>query len=174
MVNIMSVRHVWDMECKKELGLHGRLLEYEQGLHGSHRIRVYTFPMIGHDRFFNIDYTLESGCTPGVSILNSECYELWLQFQSNNADEFSYIACVVRLNRCNLVLHIKEKRQTVVVRGCGVRAIIDISVYWYKCIFDISVHYCWYKWMLGCYMPRDPQQILDLEMVVVKFQAQSA
>ena len=32
------------------------------------------------------------------------------------------------LNRCNWVLHPKEKRQTVVVRGCGVRVIVDISV----------------------------------------------
>ena len=54
------------------------------------------------------------------------------------------------------MLHHKEKRQTVVVRGCGVRVIVDISVCWYKCIVDISVHYCWYKCMLGCYMPGDP------------------
>ena len=39
----------------------------------------------------------------------------------------------------------------VVVRGCGVRVIVDISV----CIIvDISV--CWYKCMLGCHMPEDP------------------
>ena len=30
------------------------------------------FPMSSHERVFNIDYTLGSGCTPGVSILDSE------------------------------------------------------------------------------------------------------
>ena len=63
---------------------------------------------------FNIDYTLGSGRTPGVSILDSECYETWLQIQRNNADEFSYIACVVRLNSCNLVLNTKEQNKKVV------------------------------------------------------------
>ena len=60
------------------------------------------------------------------------------------------------------MLHPKEKRQTAVVRGCGVRVIVDISVCWYKCIVDISaciivdISVCWYKCMLGCYMPEDP------------------
>ena len=34
--------------------------------------RVHTFPMSDHERVFNIDYTLGSGRTPGVSILDSE------------------------------------------------------------------------------------------------------
>ena len=39
----------------------------------------------------------------------------------------------------------------VVVRGCGVRVIVDISV----CVMvDISV--CWYKCVMGCDMPEDP------------------
>ena len=41
---------------------------------------VHTFPMPGHDRVFNIEYTLGIGRIPGVSILDSECYEIWLQF----------------------------------------------------------------------------------------------
>ena len=49
-----------------------RLLEYEKGLHGSHRKRMRTFPMLSHEKVFNIDYTLGSGRTPGVSILDSE------------------------------------------------------------------------------------------------------
>ena len=49
-----------------------RLLEYEEGLHGTHRKRVHTFPMSDHERVFNIDDTLGSGRTPGVSILDSE------------------------------------------------------------------------------------------------------
>ena len=32
------------------------------------------------------------------------------------------------LNRCGWVLHPKEKRKMVVVRGCKVRVIVDISV----------------------------------------------
>ena len=36
------------------------------------RERVHTFPMSSHERVFNIDYTLGSGHTPGVSILDSE------------------------------------------------------------------------------------------------------
>ena len=43
----------------------------------------------------------------------------------------------------------------VVVRGCEVMVIVDISV-------------CWYKCMLGYDMSEDPQQILDLEMVTIK------
>ena len=39
----------------------------------------------------------------------------------------------------------------VVVRGCEVRIIVDISV----CVMvDISV--CWYKCVMGCDMPEDP------------------
>ena len=49
-----------------------RSLEYEQGLHGTHRRRVHTFPMWSHERVVDIDYTLGSGRTPGVSILDSE------------------------------------------------------------------------------------------------------
>ena len=48
------------------------MLEYEEGLHGSHRKGVHTFPMSGHERVFNIDYTLGSGRTLAVSILDSE------------------------------------------------------------------------------------------------------
>ena len=33
---------------------------------------LHTFPMLSHERVFNIDYTLGSGRTPGVSILDSE------------------------------------------------------------------------------------------------------
>ena len=57
--------------------------------------------------FFNIDYTLGSGRTLGVSILDSEWCEIWLQFWSHNANEYAYIACVVRLNKCSLVLYTK-------------------------------------------------------------------
>ena len=71
---------------------------------------VYTSPMSGHDRVFNIDYTLGSGHIPVVLILDSECYEIWLQFQSNNADEFAYTTCVVNLNKCKLVFHTKEAK----------------------------------------------------------------
>ena len=55
--------------------------------------------------FFNIDYTLGSGRTPGVSILDSEWWEMWLQFLSNNADEFACIACVA----CVDMLKVKVK-----------------------------------------------------------------
>ena len=33
---------------------------------------MHTFPMSSHERVFNIDYTLGSGRTPGVSIFDSE------------------------------------------------------------------------------------------------------
>ena len=56
---------------------------------------------------FNIDYTLGSVRTPGVSILDSEWCEIWLQFQSNNANKYAYIACVVRIKKGNLVLYTK-------------------------------------------------------------------
>ena len=43
---------------------------------------MHTFPMSSHDRVFNIDYTLGSGCTPSVSILDSECVEAATVFQN--------------------------------------------------------------------------------------------
>ena len=39
----------------------------------------------------------------------------------------------------------------VVVRGCGVRVIVDISV----CIM-VNISVCWYKCVMGCDMPEDP------------------
>ena len=35
-------------------------------------------------------------------------------FKSNNADEFAYIACVDRINRCSWVLHPKREKEN----GC--------------------------------------------------------
>ena len=48
---------------------------------------MHTFSMSDHERVFNIDYTLGGGRTPGVSILDSELYEMRFQFYHNNADE---------------------------------------------------------------------------------------
>ena len=52
---------------------------------------------------------------------------------SNNADEFACIACVDRL-KVKVKVKVKVKWKMVVVRGCGVRVIVDISVCWYKCM----------------------------------------
>ena len=61
-------------------------------------------------------------------IVNDMKYDY--SFRAITLMNFAYIACVDRLNRCSWVLHPKEKRKMVVVRGCEVRVIVDISVHY--------------------------------------------